>query len=350
MTETPQNPPPGFYPDQNGVQRYWDGTAWTDQTQQAAAATPVAPQLPNRQKGERPWFKKKRFIIPGVVVALFLIGGIAGGSEGGSTVTMPDVVGMRLDEAHRQLEDLGLEDFEDTDVIGKEDTILRDKNWIVVAQDPAAGATKVDAGTKPKLSVGNQDDKSVLKRIPVDSPFAIEAATEAADKKKDEKDSAAKAAADKKSAAKKTASAARSYAKKIDEAFGARMPQLVKLYVKNADHVQAEGGGPVVAAQNAIAARDAFDQLLSLLGSRDIAPPDSLDKVKKLDGVEDRLRDAVAGFVVASEDLIKAIDTQAPSALANELSDRAYAIRDWNQAMRDIYGAADMKPPLIPGE
>jgi len=83
MTETPQNPPPGFYPDQNGVQRYWDGTAWTEQTQQAAA-TPSAPHQANGQEGERPWFKKKRFIIPGVVVALLWIGGIAGGSEDGS--------------------------------------------------------------------------------------------------------------------------------------------------------------------------------------------------------------------------------------------------------------------------
>ena len=63
--------------------------------------------------------------------------------------------------------------------------------------------------------------------------------------------------------------------------------------------------------------------------------------------MKDRLRDSVAGFVLASNELIKAIDTQAPSAFAGELSAREDAIRDWNQVVRDIYGTADMKPRLI---
>lgn len=46
--------------------------------------------------------------------------------------------------------------------------------------------------------------------------------------------------------------------------------------------------------------------------------------------------------------MIKAIDTRAPSAFASELSDREDAIRDWNKVMRDIYGAADIRPRLIP--
>lgn len=37
-----QNPAPGWYPDANGVTRWWDGTAWGEAQQAAAAATPAA--------------------------------------------------------------------------------------------------------------------------------------------------------------------------------------------------------------------------------------------------------------------------------------------------------------------
>lgn len=207
----------------------------------------------------------------------------------GPTVTMPNVVGMRLDEAHQMLEDLGFENFEDADVIGAKETIFRDRNWVVVSQDPAVGATEVDTGTKPKLSVGNQDDKSVLKRISADSPFAIEAAKKAADQKEKKKEDAAERKSAKAAAAKKASKDARSYATKIDQSFGRTVPDLVKLYVENADAVQAAGGGSVVAAQNAIAARDAFDKLLSSLGALDVDAPSSLENVKGLGDVKSRL-------------------------------------------------------------
>lgn len=266
----------------------------------------------------------------------------------GPTISMPDLVGMRLDAGHRVLEEMGVENFEDTDVIGQEDSILRDANWVIVAQDPAPGTAQVDTDSKIKLSVGNEDDKSVLDRIPDTSPFAQEVADKAAEDAKDKQDKITAEEDKQQAAAKKTAQDSGAYARKIDDAVGETMQGLVALYVENADRVQAEGGGPVVAAQNAIAARDAFDQVLTVLSTRDVAPPDSLNKVKRLNGVEDRLRDATAGFVVASEELIKAIDTQAPSAFARELSARADAIRDWNAAIEDIYESGGLKPRLIP--
>lgn len=87
MTNTPQNPPPGYYPDQNGVQRYWDGNAWTEQTGQAEpAASPTSHAAsPTALKNDgRQWFTKKRYWIPGVVVALLIVGS-AVGSGGGSS-------------------------------------------------------------------------------------------------------------------------------------------------------------------------------------------------------------------------------------------------------------------------
>src|SRR3546814_16362469 len=36
------NPPAGWYPDANGDSRYWDGNAWTEQTQPAGEAVDLA--------------------------------------------------------------------------------------------------------------------------------------------------------------------------------------------------------------------------------------------------------------------------------------------------------------------
>jgi hypothetical protein len=81
---------------------------------------------------------------------------------------------MRLDEAHRVLEGMKVENFEDVDVVGKEDSIWLDANWVVVEHSPAAGTKEVDTDTTIKFSVGNEDDRKVLDLIPADSPFARE--------------------------------------------------------------------------------------------------------------------------------------------------------------------------------
>lgn len=278
------------------------------------------------------------------VVLAGLLGSVA---ACGPTVTMPDVVGMRLDAAHRELEAMGVENFEDVDVIGDRDTIFRDANWVVVEQNPAPGSKEVDTDQTIKLSVGNQDDKEVLELIPADSPFATEVAK--VKEKKEREAAAGKAASEKEAREKKqeTAKAAKAYAQKIDKAFGKSMVKLVGLYVSNADRVQAEGGGPVVAAQNALASKDGFERFLTVLNERDISPPGELDDVKALRGVPDELRDAVAGFIVASDSLLDAIDTGAPSAFAEELSERAKAIETWNNAVKAVYEAGGLEPLLI---
>lgn len=49
MTETP----PGWYPDPSGNRgtRFWDGQAWTDNVQQAAAQTPPPAPAPEKKRG-----------------------------------------------------------------------------------------------------------------------------------------------------------------------------------------------------------------------------------------------------------------------------------------------------------
>lgn len=78
MTETPQNPPPGFYPDGQGASRYWDGAKWTEQLQSTPAST-AGDRSPASRSG-RPWFKKKRIVIPAALAALLVVGAVAGGS------------------------------------------------------------------------------------------------------------------------------------------------------------------------------------------------------------------------------------------------------------------------------
>ncbi len=90
-----QNPPAGWHPDPNtpGQQRYWDGQAWTEQTQSASMPPPPgAPQGGYRDakadakaaaayaKAQRPWYKKKRWI---GTIAIVAIVAIAAGSSGG---------------------------------------------------------------------------------------------------------------------------------------------------------------------------------------------------------------------------------------------------------------------------
>jgi hypothetical protein len=69
--------PAGWYPQADGQQRYWNGEAWTENSAPGLPAAVVAPK--------KPWFKKKRVIIP--MLGLAGIIAIASTSGGGSTET-----------------------------------------------------------------------------------------------------------------------------------------------------------------------------------------------------------------------------------------------------------------------
>jgi len=105
-----EQPPAGWYPDSTGTTRWWDGEQWTNHTppppptREASSETPsedvlatavsestTKTQAPERTradakaekayaKASRPWYKKKRFIIPLALIAL-AIAGSALGSE-----------------------------------------------------------------------------------------------------------------------------------------------------------------------------------------------------------------------------------------------------------------------------
>ena len=103
-------PPAGWYPDNAGTTRWWDGDQWTEHQQPvptAATATATLPsptasasefptqtQAPVRTRADakaekayakatRPWYKKKRWITLIVFVALIGIVSVTGGSDTG---------------------------------------------------------------------------------------------------------------------------------------------------------------------------------------------------------------------------------------------------------------------------
>ena len=113
-----EKPPAGWYPDSSGANRWWDGEQWTEHRQPqpaqdapppsspepvfpAAAESESQAQAPVKtradakaekayKKASRPWYKKKRFIIPLALVALIVIGAAIGG---GTTTGGPEKVG-----------------------------------------------------------------------------------------------------------------------------------------------------------------------------------------------------------------------------------------------------------------
>ncbi len=89
MTETPNEPgshkpPAGFYPDQSGRNRWWDGNDWTQHYQSDSPST-----TPAVATSEPPQKKKKRvfFWIFMAVQALFVIWIISAVSSSGGDAT-----------------------------------------------------------------------------------------------------------------------------------------------------------------------------------------------------------------------------------------------------------------------
>ena len=97
--------PAGWYPQEDGRLRYWDGQQWTEHFAPGQAPSPTgapaptgapthtvpetAPMAPSSQaapgaqaKTPRPWFTKKRVLIPGGLLALAIVGSALSGEDG----------------------------------------------------------------------------------------------------------------------------------------------------------------------------------------------------------------------------------------------------------------------------
>jgi hypothetical protein len=90
----------------------------------------------------------------------------------GQDASVPDVVGMQLDKAHQALAAADFEEFEDEDFF-EDRSILLDANWVVLEQDPSAGAS-IGTGTTITLRAGKIDEDRAIDLLPDDSPVLAE--------------------------------------------------------------------------------------------------------------------------------------------------------------------------------
>ena len=129
----------------------------------------------------KPFYKKWWFIAIAVFVGLVLIGSLTNPkgkdstketessttsttTESSSGITVPNVVGMRGDEARATLEALGKVDISFKDEAGKK-MVLDVTNWTVISQTPEAGAT-LSKDAKVTLFVHHDTDDAK----PTDNP------------------------------------------------------------------------------------------------------------------------------------------------------------------------------------
>lgn len=161
-------------------------------------STPDNPHSPFQQvtpPQDKPFYKKWWFIAIAVLVGLVLIGSLTNPKGANSTkeaepsttstttessteITVPNVVGMRGDEARATLEALGKVDISFKDEAGKK-TVLDVTNWTVTSQIPEAGTT---LGKDAKITLFVHHDTDDAK--PTENPTTEAPST--SDAKKDD--------------------------------------------------------------------------------------------------------------------------------------------------------------------
>lgn len=174
---TPRTPA-GWYPDSTpDMERYWDGTEWShDQVRPVAPHTQSVSVTP---PAKRPWYKRKRIIIPAAVIAaIVLFGSIGSAVNGGgddepaavveqpadepaaeeeepepapdTRVTMPDLAGKTVAEATAALAAVGVTLNLPAEV---------GQDWVISSQSIPAG-DKFEPGAE--LSINAAAPKPVL--------------------------------------------------------------------------------------------------------------------------------------------------------------------------------------------
>lgn len=272
-----------------------------------------------------------------VSLALALAALLAGCSS--DPVVVPDVTGIRLDQAHDLLAAKGFKDFENQDHFGDR-AIFLDSNWVVLQQDPKGGQAEA-LGHTIVLRVGKIGEVRTKKALPPNSPVLAEMlADEAAEQKRRDEDAAAKAKADSERAAEQRAAAA-TYVNEIDPAVRLAMKNHRELAKLRGEVARGETSGDELAL-NVSAATDALSSLETILRSS------SPSGEAGLDAEHDKLLASVAGFKRAALTLMSADSTDKNASL--ERFDVVYkqARADWNGALASSYTKAGVKgPPLL---
>ncbi|MGX5715189.1 excalibur calcium-binding domain-containing protein [Arthrobacter sp. MAHUQ-56] len=176
-------------------------------------------------------------------------------SQTTENVTVPGVVGLTLDKASDQLKKLGLKVEAVDTAHGK--SIIVEKNWQVISQDPANGA-QVAKGSAVHLGVKSLDDiaaeKAAAEKAAADKAAAEQAAAAkaAAEKAAAEQAAAAKAAADQAARDAAAKAAEQAAAQKVVPApvqAPAPAPAPATAYYANCSAAKAAGAAPLYRGQ-----------------------------------------------------------------------------------------------------
>jgi sugar phosphate isomerase/epimerase len=256
---------------------------------------------------------------------------------GAEAVDLPDLVGLPLDEAHRELEAMGFEEFEDLDAF-EDRPIVLDSNWVVVASSPAAGEP-VSPDDVVTFEVGQRDEQQAIDVIPAGSPVAREFAAEQARVAEERADEAAREAAKEAEDRQASVELLIGYVNELDPLI--RLGNSVVLELDSTAQgirTQAYGADQALVVLSAVQAVETFHAHLS-----DREPPAGSRRA----GTHDAMVDTTQRFLDGARTLASAEGASRESSLARYAEVRAQAGAAWNEALVALYRDTGVTPPLL---
>jgi hypothetical protein len=280
----------------------------------------------------------RSLVVRGLIPALLLSVLMLTSGCGAEQVALPDLVGMPLDEAHRALEKLGFEEFDDSDAFDDR-AIMLDANWVVLESHPAAGET---AGLDETVAfqVGKRDERRAVERLPADSPVAQEFAAQEAKQQQDRAVQEAKAAEAAAQADQAHAELLTGYIDDIDPMLRLATNVFGEIDATS-DGVRRRtyGGGQAAVVNKAVDAADmARDRVAGLV------PPTGSRRA----GTHKELAAAAQRWADAAQTLLSADGVGRDSSLARYTQVRTEAHDAWNTALTALYAGTAVAPPLLP--
>lgn len=278
-------------------------------------------------ESRRPWSVGIAFAIASASV--LLVGGC-----GPDSVTVPDVTGYRLDDAHNKLKDAGLRQFDDSDVIEDREPLM-DSNWVVLSQRPAAGEM-AEADATVQLGVAKPEDAGAKERIPAGSPVSNELreqdeadANSSADQQRRDEERQQKQNAD-------NAKASQSFVDSIDPAARITQNAIADL---GALSTQIADSGTVTTRAGA-SLTDIRAALEVYQASFEKAPDHINDHA-------DRLQESIDQFIQAARTLLSAEGAAAGGSVERFHHLYSEAKSRYNDALSGIYAGTSVQPPLL---